>query len=332
MSTTFKAFVVNKTDTQFTREIQTLSLNDLPQGEVTIKVMYSSVNYKDGLASIPDGQIVRSYPFVPGIDASGVVLESQDEKFKVGDEVIVTSYGFGVSHFGGFSEIVRVPSAWVVPCPQGLTLKEAMIFGTAGLTAALSVQKLEHHGITPTSGDVVVSGASGGVGSVAVAILAKKGYRVVASTGKAHEHEYLKSLGAHDVIAREELNPEKFAPMGKGRFAAAVDPLGGNTLAYILSALKYGGAVASSGLTGGVKVNTTVFPFILRGVSLLGVDSVECPMSVRAPLWQSMANEMKPEGLETFIAHEITLEQLPQTLDDILKGQTKGRVIVKIGE
>lgn len=331
MTSTFKAFVVNKNENQFTREIKELTLQDLPEGDVTIKVMYSSVNYKDGLASIPDGQIVRSYPFIPGIDAAGVVIDSTDEKFKVGDEVIVTSYGFGVSHYGGFSEVVRVPSSWVVPLPNGLTIKEAMVYGTAGLTAALSIEKLEHHGLTVNDGDVVVSGASGGVGSVAVAMLAKKGYSVIASTGKTSETEYLKNLGAKEVISREDLSPEKFSALGKARFAAAIDPVGGNTLAYILSSLKYGGAVASSGLTGGTSVKTTVFPFILRGVSLLGVDSVECPMSIRQPLWNKMAQELKPDALMDFIGSEITLDELPRVLDQILKGEVKGRVIVKIG-
>ncbi len=331
MTSTFKAFVVNKNENQFTREIKELTLQDLPEGDVTIKVMYSSVNYKDGLASIPDGQIVRSYPFIPGIDAAGIVIDSHDEKFKAGDEVIVTSYGFGVSHYGGFSEVVRVPSSWVVPLPNGLTLKEAMVYGTAGLTAALSIEKLEHHGLTVNDGDVVVSGASGGVGSVAVAMLAKKGYSVIASTGKTRETEYLKNLGAKEVISREDLSPEKFSALGKARFAAAIDPVGGNTLAYILSSLKYGGAVASSGLTGGTSVKTSVFPFILRGVSLLGVDSVECPMSIRQPLWNKMAQELKPDALMDFIGSEITLDELPRVLDQILKGEVKGRVIVKIG-
>ncbi|MBS3971402.1 MAG: acryloyl-CoA reductase [Erysipelotrichia bacterium] len=331
MTSTFKAFVVNKNENQFTREIKELTLQDLPEGDVTIKVMYSSVNYKDGLASIPDGQIVRSYPFIPGIDAAGIVIDSHDEKFKAGDEVIVTSYGFGVSHYGGFSEVVRVPSSWVVPLPNGLTLKEAMVYGTAGLTAALSIEKLEHHGLTVNDGDVVVSGASGGVGSVAVAMLAKKGYSVIASTGKTSETEYLKNLGAKEVISREDLSPEKFSALGKARFAAAIDPVGGNTLAYILSSLKYGGAVASSGLTGGTSVKTSVFPFILRGVSLLGVDSVECPMSIRQPLWNKMAQELKPDALMDFIGSEITLDDLPRVLDQILKGEVKGRVIVKIG-
>jgi len=331
MTSTFKAFVVNKNENQFTREIKELTLQDLPEGDVTIKVMYSSVNYKDGLASIPDGQIVRSYPFIPGIDAAGIVIDSHDEKFKAGDEVIVTSYGFGVSHYGGFSEVVRVPSSWAVPLPNGLTLKEAMVYGTAGLTAALSIEKLEHHGLTVNDGDVVVSGASGGVGSVAVAMLAKKGYSVIASTGKTRETEYLKNLGAKEVISREDLSPEKFSALGKARFAAAIDPVGGNTLAYILSSLKYGGAVASSGLTGGTSVKTTVFPFILRGVSLLGVDSVECPMSIRQPLWNKMAQELKPDALMDFIGSEITLDDLPHVLDQILKGEVKGRVIVKIG-
>lgn len=332
MNTPFKAFIVNKENDQFTSGLQTLTLNDLPQGEVLIKVHYSSVNYKDGLASIPHGQIVRTYPHVPGIDASGLVEESSDDRFKKGDRVIVTSYGFGVSHFGGFSEYARVPSKWVVHCPDSLSLREAMAYGTAGFTAALSVLKLQHQGITPESGDIVVTGASGGVGSVAVAMLAKQGYNVFASTGKSQEHDYLKQLGAVEVLSREELSPPQFTPLGKGRFIGAIDPVGGNTLAYLLSVMKYGGTVACTGLTAGSHLNTTVYPFILRGVSLMGVDSVECPMSIREPLWQRMASDMKPDNLEGFIGEEITLEDLPAVFTRILNGETKGRVVVKVSD
>lgn len=331
MKETFKALVVDKNEEKFSLEFKDLTLDDLPQEEVTIKVMYSSVNYKDGLASIPDGNIVKTYPFIPGIDCSGIVVKSQNDRFKAGDNVIVTSYGLGVSHFGGFSEYISVPARWVVALPQGLTFKEAMIYGTAGFTAALSIMKLEHHGLTPSHSSVVVTGATGGVGSIAVAMLAKKGYHVVASTGKIDHHDYLMQIGASEVISREDLNPERFSSLGKGRFDGAVDPVGGNTLAYILSVLKYGGAVASSGLTGGIKVNTTVLPFILRGINLLGVDSVECSMSIRQPLWEKMATELKSDALNEYIGHEIAFEELPEVLSQILKGQIKGRVVVKIG-
>lgn len=324
----FKALVVNKNDNDFTVNIETLHLNDLPEGEVLIEVAYSSVNYKDGLAAIPDGKIVSTYPFVPGIDLAGTVVSSEDSRFKEGDKVIATSYEIGVTHYGGFSEYARIPAEWIVPLPEGLTLKEAMTFGTAGFTAALSVQYLQDNGVKPDDGQVLVSGATGGVGSAAVSMLSKLGYEVVASTGKESEHEYLKSIGAKEIISREDLLPEKIRPLDKQRWAGAVDPVGGKTLAYILSTTKYGGTVAVSGLTGGPNVPTTVFPFILRGVKLIGVDSVYCPMPVRQKLWQRLASDLKPEKLDT-ITREITLEELPQALKDILQGKLTGRTIVK---
>lgn len=325
----FKALVVNKDDNAFTVDIQQLNLDDLPEGEVLIEVAYSSVNYKDGLAAIPDGKIVSTYPFVPGIDLAGTVVSSEDDRFKEGDQVIATSYEIGVTHYGGFSEYARIPADWIVPLPEGLTLKEAMTFGTAGFTAALSVQYLQDHGVKPEDGPVLVSGATGGVGSAAVSMLSKLGYEVVASTGKESEHDYLRSIGAKEIISREALQPEKIRPLDSQRWAGAVDPVGGKTLAYILSTTKYGGAVAVSGLTGGPNVPTTVFPFILRGVKLIGVDSVYCPMSIRQKLWQRLATDLKPEKLDQ-ITHEITLEELPQALKDILQGKLTGRTIVKL--
>lgn len=325
----FKALVVNKDDNAFTVDIQQLNLDDLPEGEVLIEVAYSSVNYKDGLAAIPDGKIVSTYPFVPGIDLAGTVVSSEDDRFKEGDQVIATSYEIGVTHYGGFSEYARIPADWIVPLPEGLTLKEAMTFGTAGFTAALSVQYLQDHGVKPEDGPVLVSGATGGVGSAAVSMLSKLGYEVVASTGKDSEHDYLRSIGAKEIISREALQPEKIRPLDSQRWAGAVDPVGGKTLAYILSTTKYGGAVAVSGLTGGPNVPTTVFPFILRGVKLIGVDSVYCPMSIRQKLWQRLATDLKPEKLDQ-ITREITLEELPQALKDILQGKLTGRTIVKL--
>lgn len=325
----FKALVVNKDDNAFTVDIQQLNLDDLPEGEVLIEVAYSSVNYKDGLAAIPDGKIVSTYPFVPGIDLAGTVVSSEDDRFKEGDQVIATSYEIGVTHYGGFSEYARIPADWIVPLPEGLTLKEAMTFGTAGFTAALSVQYLQDHGVKPEDGPVLVSGATGGVGSAAVSMLSKLGYEVVASTGKDSEHDYLRSIGAKEIISREALQPEKIRPLDSQRWAGAVDPVGGKTLAYILSTTKYGGTVAVSGLTGGPNVPTTVFPFILRGVKLIGVDSVYCPMSIRQKLWQRLATDLKPEKLDQ-ITREITLEELPQALKDILQGKLTGRTIVKL--
>lgn len=329
MIDTFKAFVVNKTDDDFTTGIKTMSVADLPEGEVLIHVAYSSINFKDGLASSPDGKIVSSYPFIPGIDLSGTVVESRTPKFKAGDKVICTSYDLGVSHFGGYSEYARVPADWIVPLPEGLTLKETMAYGTAGFTAALSVLRLQENGVKPENGPVLVSGSTGGVGSLAVSILAKLNYHVVASTGKESEHDYLKSIGASEVISRDQVHTEKGRPMEKQRWAAAIDPVGGKTLASILSQIKYGGSVAVSGLTGGTKVNTSVFPFILRGVNLLGIDSVFCPMETRLRLWEKMANEWKPNNLLD-VGYEISLDQLPRELNQILLGKLKGRSIVNV--
>ncbi|MEH7014116.1 acryloyl-CoA reductase [Neobacillus niacini] len=330
MTETFNAFIVNKTEESFTTSIQRITMDDLPEGEVTIRVAYSCINFKDGLASIPNGRIVQSYPFIPGIDLSGTVVASQTPRFVVGEKVIVTSYGLGVSHYGGYCEYARVPADWVVPLPKGLTLKEAMAFGTAGFTAALSIQRLQENGLTPESGPVLVTGATGGVGSLAVSILSKLNYYVVASTGKESEHDYLQSLGASEIISRHEVAPEGVRTLEKERWAGAIDPVGGNTLASILSHTKYNGSVAVSGLTGGNKVNTTVFPFILRGINLLGIDSVLCPMETRKDIWNKMANEWKPATLLNKIGREITLNQLSEELNNILIGELKGRTIVKV--
>ncbi|MGG4033135.1 acryloyl-CoA reductase [Paenibacillus cisolokensis] len=327
---TFQALVVSRENGRFGLDVQDLTIEDLPEGEVTIRVAYSSVNYKDGLASIPDGQVVKTYPIVPGIDLAGTVASSRDPRFKEGDEVLVTGYGLGVSHHGGFSQYARVPAEWVVPLPEGLTLKEAMAYGTAGFTAALSVHRLEEHGVAPDKGPVLVTGATGGVGSMAVAMLARKGYEIAASTGKDAEHDFLRRLGAGTVIHRSELLPENIRPLGKQLWAGAVDPVGGRSLAYILSAIRYGGSVAVSGLTGGSELPTTVLPFILRGVNLLGIDSVYCPMDLRLRLWQRMATDLKPNFKLDDICSEISLAELPGALSDILKGRQRGRTIVKL--
>lgn len=329
MENLFQAFVVDKGE-NFTAGIQLIGENDLPAGDVVVKVRYSSVNFKDGLASIPNGNIVRTYPFVPGIDLAGVVVSSNDPRYKEGDEVIATSYEIGVSHFGGYSEYARIPADWIVPLPKGLSLKEAMVYGTAGFTAALSVYRLEENGLTPDKGKVLVTGATGGVGSIAVAILAKLGYDVVAVTGKEAEHDYLLQLGAKEVLPREAILGEKVRALDKQLWAAAVDPVGGNMLAAVLSKIQYGGSVAVSGLTGGTDLPTTVFPFILRGVNLLGIDSVYCPMDVRVKIWNRMANDMKPDGLLEHIQREITLNELPDALSTILKGKSRGRTVVAL--
>ena len=330
MEQQFNALIVNKQEEQFTVEIKQLKLTDLPNGEVLIRVHYSSVNYKDSLASIPNGNIVNTYPFVPGIDLAGVVVSSEDARFRVGDEVIATSYEIGVTHFGGYSEYARIPAQWIVPVPKGLTLKEAMIIGTAGFTAALSVWHLQENNSSPEKGKVLVTGATGGVGSFAVSILSTLGFNVEASTGKESEQAYLKKIGANTIVSREEVYDGKIRALGKQKWAAAVDPVGGEPLASLLSQIQYGGSVAVSGLTGGTKLPTTVFPFILRGVNLLGIDSVNCPMETRLKIWNRLATDFKPKKLEELIQQEVTLEQLPDVLPTLLKGQARGRILVKL--
>jgi acrylyl-CoA reductase (NADPH) len=326
----FDALVVDKQEDQFSVSIQELTLDDLPQGEVLIRVHYSGVNYKDSLASIPNGNIVTNYPIVPGIDLAGVVVSSENPRFKEGDEVIATSYGIGVSQSGGYSEFARVPAEWIVPLPEGLTLKEAMVIGTAGFTAALSVLRLEENNLTPDQGSVLVTGATGGVGSFAVSILSKLGYSVEASTGKESEHGYLKEIGASTIVSREDVYNGKLRALGKQKWSGAVDPVGGEPLASVLSQIQYGGSVAVSGLTAGTNLPATVFPFILRGVNLLGIDSVNCPMDTRLKVWQRLATDLKLAQLEHLIQQEITLKDLPDVLPTLLKGEARGRTIVKL--
>ncbi|ULO05557.1 acryloyl-CoA reductase [Paenibacillus sp. 19GGS1-52] len=330
MPEAFQALVVDKTESSFSVTVKQVTLEDLPAGEVVIKVAYSSVNYKDGLASIPDGKILRNYPFIPGVDLSGTVVSSTDDRFHEGQAVIAAGNGIGVSHFGGFSEYARIPADWVTPLPDGLTLREAMIYGTAGFTAALSIQELEANGLSPDKGKVLVTGATGGVGGTAIAILSKKGYHVVASTGKTDATDYLTALGAEDIISREDVIGPSSRPLDKQLWQAAVDSVGGSPLAAILSKIAYKGSVAASGLTAGTSVPTTVLPFILRGVNLLGIDSVLCPMDIRLQVWERMAADLKPEQLENLVDREITLNELPEALADILKSNTRGRVLVRL--
>ena len=327
---TFRALVVSKTDEKtFTREITERSISDLPEGEVLIRVHFSSLNYKDGLSCIGNPGVTRNYPHTPGIDASGKVAESSDSRFKEGDSVIVTGYDLGMNTSGGFGEYIRVPADWVVPLPEGMTFKEASIYGVAGFTAALSVDSLQKYGVNPEQGEVVVTGSTGGVGSVSVALLSLLGYTVVASTGKKEESEFLLRLGASEIISREEVNDESKKPLLRERWAGAVDTVGGTTLAALLKAAKRGGAVAATGLVASSELSTTVFPFILRGVSLLGIDSGFTPTKLRLEIWNKLAGIWKIPQLEQ-LTIDCTLEELDPEIDKILAGGQRGRVVVNL--
>jgi acrylyl-CoA reductase (NADPH) len=315
MAKTFKALVVSETaDKKFDRKIQERSTADLPAGDVLIRVHYSSLNYKDGLSASGNRRVTQTYPHTPGIDAAGVVEESSNATFKPGTDVICTSYDLGMNTAGGYGQYIRVPADWVVPLPPGLSLRESMIYGTAGLTAALCLHRLQQTGITPEQGEAVVTGATGGVGSVAVTLLARAGFRVAAATGKKEAEGYLKELGAAAVIPRSEVD----------------DTVGGNILSTLLLSLKPGGAVACCGLVASPELHTNVFPFILRNVALLGVDSVTVPtMALRREMWSKLGGEWKLPMLDQ-IAREVSLEQLSPEIDRILKGEQKGRVVVRL--
>lgn len=326
---THRALVIEKTEDDFRVGVQQIEDSALPEGEVTVTVEWSDLNYKDGLACIPNGRVVTRYPMVPGIDFAGTVAESASPEFSVGDRVVATGYELGTGHEGGYAERARVPAAWLQPLPDGLTTEEAMVLGTAGLTAAISIDIIASAGIGPEAGPVVVTGATGGVGSTAVAMLAARGYEVAASTGKASEHDFLRDLGASTILDREELAAENKRPIEGERWAAAVDPVGGSTTASILRQAKYGGVVAVSGLTGGVPIPTNVMPFILRGVTLAGVESVYYPAEKRTALWSRMAADFKPGQLLAMVEQRATLEEVPEAAQRILAGQIRGRVLVQ---
>jgi putative YhdH/YhfP family quinone oxidoreductase len=328
-SDTFRAYTATSTDGEVTRTVGTLSVAELPPDGVLIDVERSSVNFKDGLATMAKGRVARISPLIPGIDLAGTVRESDDDAFPVGSSVIAHGYDLGVSRHGGFAQLARVPADWLVACPPGLDLREAMTIGTAGFTAALSVLSLEERGLTPDDGPVLVTGATGGVGSIAVGILATRGYEVVASTGKAEAEQYLRRLGATEVIDRAELSGEGGKPLESMVWAAAVDCVGGRTLANVLARIHYGGAVAASGLTGGAGLETTVLPFILRNVALLGIDSVQTAIDRRRSVWALLGGEMKPRGLDA-VAHDVTLDGLGDALDTILAGGATGRTVVDV--
>jgi putative YhdH/YhfP family quinone oxidoreductase len=327
----FPAFLATQRDDAVDRGPATLAAADLPEGEVTVHVDWSSINYKDALATVPNGQVARISPLVPGIDLAGEVVASDSDAVAVGEQVLVTGYDLGVAHHGGWARYARVPAEWVVALPVGLSGREAMALGTAGLTAGLSIHALEAHGLTPAAGPVLVLGASGGVGSTAVGALATAGYEVWAATGKAAEHDYLRGLGAHDIVTREEATAASDRPLEKPRWAAAVDPVGGAATAYAVRTTRYGGAVALSGLTGGTRLDTTVLPFILRSVSLLGIDSVAASAALRREVWARLAGDLRPRGLGDAIAREVDLEGIEPVLDALLAGQAVGRTVVALG-
>lgn len=326
---TFRALILTRDDERKTHSnIENISIDDLPEGDVLIKVAFSSLNYKDGLAVTGSSPVVRHFPMVGGIDFVGTVEASDSANFAVGDEVILTGWGVGEKHWGGYAEYARVPADYLVKLPENLSAENAMAIGTAGFTAMMAVMALEQHNITPHSGDILVTGASGGAGSMAISILAELGYSVVASTGREELKDYLISLGAKEVIGRFDA-PSR--PVASEKWAGAIDSVGGDTLAAILAETNYGGSVACFGLAGGADLNTTVFPFILRGVNLLGIDSVMCPTNYRIKVWQRAANILT-EDLYSAIKQVEPLSKVPQLAQDILEGKVRGRIVVDVSK
>ena len=325
----FKAYRIEQQDKGVRAQFVECALQELDPGEVVVRVAYSDINFKDALAATGKGRILLRPVCIGGIDFSGTVISSSDGRFAKGDAVLATGFDIGVKHHGGYAEYARVPADWLVKIPQGMTLWEAMAFGTAGFTAGLAIVRMEANGLKPANGPVVVSGATGGVGSIAINALAGLGYQVTALTGKANEAEYLKRIGAADVKLRSELDLSKIKPLDRAIWAGAVDNLGGEVLAWIASTMKVGGAIASIGLAASHALNTTVMPFILRGVSLLGVDSVNCPMPLRQEVWRRLATDLRPRMLKE-MARTISFGELPTAFGAFVAGQARGRVVVDL--
>lgn len=326
----FKAFVINQgEDRKVVSAMTTMTSAELDAGEVLIRVHYSSINYKDALAATGAGKIIRRFPCAGGIDMSGEVVESADARFRPGDKVIATSFDIGVAHHGGYAEYARVPAGWVVPLPAGLDLFEAMALGTAGFTAALGIVRMEDNGLAPANGPVIVTGATGGVGGLAIDMLARLGYHVVALTGKEAETDYLKMLGAAEIKLRASIDFDKVRPLEAAQWAGAVDNVGGQILHWVLATMKQAGTVASIGNAASFNINTTVFPFILRGVSLLGVDSGYMGFPTRQRVWDRLATDLKPRHLAE-VTRTIAFDELPAAFDAFIAGQVKGRTVVRI--
>lgn len=328
MANTFKALVLDERDGQVTSTIQTLGHEALPEGDTLVRVAYSGLNYKDGLALAGKNKVVRFYPMVPGIDFSGTVEASSSSQFQPGDRVALTGWGVGERHWGGYAQYARVKSEWLVPLPESIDLQEAMAIGTAGVTAMLCVAALEEHGMKPDGREVIVTGASGGVGSMAVAILATLGYTVVAESGKADRHDYLKSLGAHEILDRSTLEPAG-SPLATARWGGAVDTVGGAMLAGVLRTLAYGASVAACGNAGGFDLHTTILPFILRGVNLLGIDSLPVPQARRIVIWDRLARDLPKSALQRSM-RIVSLEEARPLADEILAGRTSGHIVVDV--
>lgn len=325
----YKAFVVRENaDGKFSRGIETKKISDLPQNEVLIKVKFAALNYKDALSASGHKGITREYPHVPGVDAVGVVVSCKTDDFKEGDEVIVTSYDFGMNTSGGFQEYINVPAAWPVKKPEKLSMEESMILGTGGFTAALSLYKMEQNGQNPEMGPILVTGSTGGVGSMAVSILSQNGYEVIAASGKKEAHDYLKSLGATKIISREESNDQSGKPLLRSQWAGAIDTVGDNTLATCIKACGRNGNIAVCGLVASPKLETTVYPFILNGVNLLGIETAETPRNIRLKIWELLADSWKPKQLNE-MKRIIKLESLEDEIQQMLEEKSKGRVVVE---
>jgi len=325
----FKAFRIYNEEWRIAGRVETLRLEDLTPGDVIIRAAYSSVNYKDALAGTGAGNILSRFPLVGGVDVSGWVESSTDPRFKPGMEVLVTGYEFGTARDGGYAEHVRVPAEWVVPLPEKLSLYEAMAIGSAGFTVAICVKRMEDNGQAPEQGPIVVTGATGGVGSLAIDIFSGRGYEVVALTGKDEEHNYLSTLGASRILNRKTLDLGS-RPLEKGRWAGAVDNVGGEVLTWLTRTTQPWGNIASVGLAGGSELHTSVMPFILRGVSLLGITASGCPTALRHQLWQRLATELRPHHLDAIVSRVASLGELPEVFDAMLKGRVKGRTVIKL--